>query len=273
MAETTTGPFTVTFDTNTLASAVSPATAQRNTGPAGAVVHDAIRAGCIQGFFSETLITLEGIENNLRAEVLGRTRVISNEASNDEGHVTLSIGVRHERNPLNAQFSERIRAALDLGMRPLRTAARIGGYHLRGNAIPLYEPFGGMPELIRSMDRVNALTTEIGRRGVGQAAAIKLGLQFSARDNAGEPELWLQGLGRARDGSERTRVARVVREWADGDSIAAHYGFGIELICTDDFGQSGTSPSILDTNNRQWLSSTFGINFLTLSELARKVSE
>ncbi len=65
-------PLTVTFDTNTLASVVAPETAQRGTGESGAIVAAAMRAGRIRGFFSETVITLEGIKNVDRADVLGR---------------------------------------------------------------------------------------------------------------------------------------------------------------------------------------------------------
>ena len=65
-------PLTVTFDTNTLASVVAPETAQRGTGESGAIVAAAMRAGGIRGFFSETVITLEGIKNVDRADVLGK---------------------------------------------------------------------------------------------------------------------------------------------------------------------------------------------------------
>ena len=54
-------PLTVTFDTNTLASVVSPETAQRGTGTSGAIIRTAIQAGQIQGFFSETLTLANGM--------------------------------------------------------------------------------------------------------------------------------------------------------------------------------------------------------------------
>lgn len=266
-------PLTVTFDTNTLASVVAPETAQRGTGESGAIVAAAMRAGRIRGFFSETVITLEGIKNVDRADVLGRTRMVSDASSTGTNNITLTVGVRHARSPLDPRSSARVRAALELGMRPLRTAARIGGYHLRDQDCELYEPDGGILELIHCMDKVNELTTEIARRGVGQAIAVELGLQFSQRDSAEKPELFLQGLGRAKDKPEKRRVAEAVREWADGDSVAAHYGFGMKLFCSEDFAISGQGGSVLDAQNRQWLHESFGIEFLTLSELAKRVAE
>jgi hypothetical protein len=266
-------PLTVTFDTNTLASVVAPETAQRGTGTSGAIVAAAIRAGRIRGFFCETVITLEGIKNVDRSEVLGRTRVVSDASSTGKDNITLTVGIRHVRYPPDPRSSARVRAALKLGMRPLRTAARIGGYHLRDENCALYEPDGGILELVRCMDKVNEMTTKIARRGVGQAIAVELGLQFSKRDGVGSPELWLQGLGRARDKSERKKVAEAIREWADGDSVAAHHGFGMKLFCSEDFRRSGSGRSVLDRDNRQWLKTGFEFEFMTLAELARKLTE
>ena len=266
-------PLTVTFDTNTLASVVAPETAQRGTGASGAIVAAAMQAGRIRGFFSETVITLEGIKNVDRADVLGRTRVVSDASSTGKNNVTLTVGIRHVRNPLDPRSSARVRRSLDLGMQPLRTAARIGGYHLRDENCALYEPDGGILELVRCMDKVNEMTTEIARHSVGQAIAVELGLRFSQRDGIEKPELFLQGLGRAKNKPERKMVAKAIREWADGDSVAAHYGFGMKMFCSEDFGRRGQGRSVLDDQNRQWLTKSFGIEFVTLSELAKRVAE
>ena len=83
--------------------------------------------------------------------------------------------------------------------------------------------------LVRSRDR-SASTVIVdlccGTGALGLAVAVELGVQFSQRDRAPEPELWLRGIGRARNKAEAEKVARAVNEWADGDSIASHYGFG-----------------------------------------------
>jgi hypothetical protein len=63
---------TVTFDTNTLAAVVSPEDAQLGNGPFGATVRAAMQAGRVRGFFSETLVTVEGIKNTERSDVLGK---------------------------------------------------------------------------------------------------------------------------------------------------------------------------------------------------------
>ena len=117
------------------------------------------------------------------------------------------------------------------------------------------------------MDSVNSLATEIAKHGVGHAVAVELGLQFSKRD-----ELSFQRLGRAPSKRDRERVAEAVREWADGDSVAAHYGFGIDLFCSADCGKNVTGPSVLDGDHRKWLREGFGVQFVTLAELVTRVA-
>ncbi|MHB8704000.1 MAG: hypothetical protein ACYC8W_07685 [Candidatus Tyrphobacter sp.] len=269
---------TVTFDTNTLAAVVSPETAQLENGSFGAIVQTAVRDGRIRGFFCETVVTVEGIKNAERADVLGQSRiavdVTSSEARQPGGAISLqfSVGPQHVQPPLDPRAEARVQRGLSLGMRPLRTAATFDRRPLDQKLYPTYEPVGGMPELTRCMDLVNEIWSEISGRGVGRAVAVKLGTDFTKRDKVQQPELWLQGLGRARDKAERNRVAEVCREWADGDSIAAHYGFGMQLFCSDDFATASSGRSVLDRENRKWLTEEYGVKFATLAELAEMLA-
>jgi hypothetical protein len=259
----------VTFDTNTLASVVSPETAQRDTGESGGAIRHAIQNERIAGFFSETIVTLEGIQNKERAEILGKTRVVPEASSTGDNTIALAISARHVRNPLDANCFARVQAATELGMQALMAPARMVALHVRDDVCPLFEPPGGISDLLRCMDEVNEMATRIATRGVGHAVAVEVGLLFSQRAGVTKPELWLQGLGRARGKAESKKVAKAIREWADGDSIASHYGFGNDVFCTDDFAKSATASSVLDKDNRKWLAEDFGIRFMTLAELAR----
>lgn len=268
-------PLTVTFDTNTLGSVVSPETAQRGNTDAAIAVRAAIQDGRIQGFFSETVFTLEGIARDDRSEILGKTRVMVEASSSSENQLGgtvnfgFSVGSRHVREPLHPKSLERVQEALKLGMLPLQTIALFTRRH--DDRFPLFRPAGGIPELLRCMDKVNELTIEIMRRGLGQAVARDLGLKFSRRDRVVEPELWHQGLGRAQNISEVKQVAKATAEWSDGDSVGAHYGFGLQLFCTEDEGRSGRS--VLSPVNRKWLTEEFGIEFVTLAKLAQRFPE
>ena len=262
---------TVTFDTNTLDSVVWPESAQRDNKEAAITVRAAIQNGRLRGFFSETVFTLEGIEREDRSRILGSTRVMIETSANGDPcrAIDLGFGVasQHVRKPLHPKSLGRVQEALRLGMLPLQTRALFTRHY--DKRFPLYRPAGETPELLRCMDKVNSMTDEIAKRGFGQAPALQLGLYFSDRDNVTKPELWLQGLGRARDKAERNKVARAISEWADGDSVGAHCGFEIQLFCTEDKGRSGRS--VLGTVGRKWLTEEFGIAFVSLAELAQSV--
>ena len=99
--------------------------------------------------------------------------MVSDTSSTGKNNITLTVGIRHVRNPLDPRSSARVRAALELGMRPLRTAARIGGYHLRDENCAPYEPDGGILELA---DPRNPHTWQ------GQLYALHLGPFFPRID-------------------------------------------------------------------------------------------
>jgi hypothetical protein len=106
------------------------------------------------------------------------------------------------------------------------------------------------------------------------AAALRLATWPCGKSGLFGPSLDLEIIaqGEAEEKNEGDRndvLAKATREWADGDSVAAHYGFGIDQFCSEDFGKSASGRSVLDCNNRKWLSEEFGIRFVTLAELAR----
>lgn len=261
----------VTFDTNTLDKVARPERFPRDPRqPTYFGVHDALRTGRLKGYFSETLVTLEGIEIKDRADVLGSTRLDRQMHSNGGNRITLSLAVQQDRKPLNLEFSKRIQTAQEIGLRALRGPARIGWLRIKDDDNTFFEPDESVLELSKRLDIAHEVATAIETRGLGRAIPLSLGLRFSARDGASE--LWLQGLQRARDIHERNQVARAVAEWADADSVAAHRGYGIDLFCSEDFGKKAQTASVLDYNNRRWLSEAYGIRFVTLAELAEIVA-
>lgn len=87
---------------------------------------------------------------------------------------------------------------------------------------------------------------------------------------------WFRALGAARHIHEKREVARAIAEWADADSVAAHYAYGNDIFCTLDGGKAETrrgEPAVLDANNRVRLTKEFGIQFSTLGELAKELRE
>jgi hypothetical protein len=267
-------PLRSTFDTNTLDRVVRPWRYDGEGDHAAYVaVHQALKGGQIRGYFSEAVVALDGIERWDKVDMVSAGRVVSESRATGRYSAQLSVGRRWPAKPINPQFEDGIEAALDLDLRPLIGPRPIGDslavreFVQRG----LYEPLGVGAELAARADRTHAVDTALRVRGLGRQRAINLGRDYSAR--AGETgEFYQQGLGRARDDSERKKVLKTINEWADGEAIAAHVGYGHELFCSHDFAGDSRGPSVLHPDHRAWLAATFDVAFFTVAQLAECIN-
>lgn len=108
----------VTFDTNTLEKAARPERCARDPlHPDYLKVHQAIVAGTISGFFSETIINLEGIQKADRSAVLGSTTMSQSEQITEHPEAGDTVAATTFtvsdplRKPLHPEVAARIRAA------------------------------------------------------------------------------------------------------------------------------------------------------------------
>jgi hypothetical protein len=108
----------------------------------------------VNGYFCETLVTLEGIQRNDRAPVLGGTRLQSESTSTDKNTIQISIGVVQDRKPLDSEFSDMLQRAKSLELRALRAPARIGWVRIRDEDGTFFAPDGPVIELLGRMDKV-----------------------------------------------------------------------------------------------------------------------
>jgi hypothetical protein len=261
----------VTFDSNTLDKVVRPNRFPKDPDqPDFHKVHQALREGKVQGFFSETIITLEGIQKKDRVSVFSSTQLRQGDEediSTDSANTTIKVSYTVEqpdRQPLHAEISARISEAIRIGLKLLK-APRIGNLRILDPDGKYFvtETDAARAERLSVYDQV---LREIEDRGVGYSVVKTLATKLSARDGVTEP--WYRSLARARDVHEENAVKRAIAEWADGDSIAAHIAYGIDYFCTGDLGNSSGSSSILDQANRAWLSAKHGVHFVTVSQLA-----
>jgi hypothetical protein len=264
----------VTFDTNTLDKAVRPERHPRDALQADYLkVHEALSRRAIEGFFCETLIIIEGVQKIDRATVLASTRLrseIKPETVGEDGIVRIPINltVEQQRPPLPQEISARVRAALALGLRVLGVP-RIGQTNIDDADGTIYV---NEPDNDARAERINRYVdaaTAIESRQVGVSKIRALADKFSKRDQV--QENWHYSLVRAKDIHEENEVKRAFAEWADGDSIAAHIGYGLDVFCTGDTAKRGRVSSVFDTVNRAWLEATYSVRFATLSELAAMI--
>jgi hypothetical protein len=67
---------------------------------------------------------------------------------------------------------------------------------------------------------------------------------------------------------EKRQIENAFGESADGDVVAAHIAFGNNYLCTEDRGGSAASPSIFDAEHRKWLKTEYGVEILSVQQLA-----
>lgn len=258
----------VTFDTNAIDRAVRPEILPQTLQHTDYLkIQQALTSGKIEGFFSETIVTLEGVQNVDRVDVFGGTQIIKKlpDPSGPQQTEALVLEVSQPlRKPLHPLAQERVKAALQIGMRALRTP-RIGAMLINDPDRKFFfydDPAGQSTRL----DRTYELGREISGRGAGFAHIEAVSRRLAARDGVTEP--WFKSLLRAKDEHEKKEVNKAVAEWADGDGVAAHSGYGLDLFCTEDKAANAGAASVMSPANRAWLKTQYGVTFVTLFELA-----
>jgi hypothetical protein len=257
----------VTFDTNVFDKVTRPTIYPRDPDfQEMIVIREAVKDARVQAFISDTTITLEGIVGDDRAAVFGSTGSRSSFAQTSDDTFTITMKTEQpDRKPVHPKQAERFVAAFQLGFRLLGTP-RIG--------MPRAEEQFYAPEdpavLGERLDRFTSILRQIENRGLVSARAEKIAARFP------RPALgpWFNALGAAKNIHEKRDVARSIAEWADADSIAAHYAYRNDFFCTLDAAKAETKrgdPAVFDASNRAWLTANFGVQFVTLAQLAELV--
>lgn len=283
-------PLRVTFDTNVLDLACRPDRFPKNPRQAEMqVVHAALVSGGIEGFYSVTMLTIEGIMKSDRAAVFADTRItpqpekqgiIRNEdlppaireAIGDGDLETITFDMRVEqpkRKPLHPEVIARMKAAKALGVKVLRAVPRIGQFNITDPTGEYYLSRGDSDDRESWIRKIHEVAGEIEARGLGYEQVKQLGLKFGCADPTAT---WYHALDKAADIHEERAVHRAFSEWADGDSVASHIAYGLDIFCSADVGRSNATNSVLDAKHRSWLSETYGVKFMTFEELASTLS-
>jgi hypothetical protein len=275
----------VTFDTNVLDYACRPERHPKDPRrPQLSKVHDALSSGAIQGFFSVTILTIEGIMEMDRASVYestmitkvretpktvknadlpGEIRSFVGDSDLETHTITLRVD-QPSRQQVPPEVRARVLAAHKMGMRVLKAVPRIGAYRINDPDGTFYLDNGEGEALSLWIDKAQEVATAIEAKGLGMAQLKKLGLGLAISD---PQSTWFSALTKAKDIHEQRKIERAFAEWADADSIASHIAYGVDVFCSDDVGNSNATNSILDAENRAWLTQSYGIQFMTFNDL------
>jgi hypothetical protein len=272
----------VTFDTQVWNRMVFPERySDRPNYTALVKINHAIRSGPVRGFLCESFGTIESIKRQDRARfhLQDVPKVQVTHTSHGPGLHCLNIDIQaqHSLHPgLTPDFEEELTEALAMGMK-LLSAPYIGVAipdRLRNNPQIYAE------EVFATADyneRFGDVATAIAGRGVGRGALAVLARELTARLDGPRPQAWSdrEFLYRvyeyARTSSlkkEKEQIEKAFAESADGDLVAAHVAFGNEYLCSDDHGRSAIGASVLDSDNRAWLQTAYGVNILSAQQLA-----
>lgn len=261
----------VTFDSNAYRQAVDPARSCRDASlPELQKIHDALKNGAMKGYLSETLATLEGVQNAQRgayfSSVMPKVKAVPEALPGGGIKIGLTIGADDDLHPgLHPIVARWVGDAMALGLKFLY-APRISAPRPSDLAAGSFEVEDTEPERKNRQELFFKVGREIDARGVGFAKIKQIAERIRARSKSSAP--WYSLLNMAIDEREHREIQKAVSEWADGDTIAAHIGYKIDLLCAGDKGQSAGAGSVFDAANRLWLEQTYGVQFVTLSELA-----
>jgi hypothetical protein len=264
----------VTFDSNAYRQAVDPSRSRRDASPPELQrINAALKDGRVRGYLSETLATLEGVQNAQRGAYFAKIRptVSATEEQLPDGRIKLGFSVSPDDDlhpglhPIVARW---IGDAMSLGLRFLY-APRIGAPRpSQLLAVATFEVEPTDDERKRRQDRFGEVLRAIETRGVGISKIKEIGDRINARTKSSKP--WYQGLNDAKDEQEHKEIQKAVSEWADGDTVAAHIAYQNDFLCGGDKGKS-EGISVFDQSNRSWLEQTYGLQIVALSQLAAKL--
>lgn len=184
----------ITFDSNVLENVIDFERIQaKEFREDYLIIQRAIKERKIQGFFSDTWITLEGIENKNRCQILGSRRLVSSsESSNKLGNspivITINVGTTMEKNQLHQKHEAPKNAALSLGLRALSGTRNLGDNFLVNDNDGSF--YGNIPieELIKYSEKLCEVEVSIAKRccntkiNVAKSKALKLGLAYLERE-------------------------------------------------------------------------------------------
>lgn len=265
----------VTFDTQTFRSIVEPERQLRHPALADVErVHHAILLKSIRPLASEGMFALEEIVRADRASYLAKRKLelkTGDEAvAVNQISFSVTIGPDHTTHPgLSVESKRRFAAAERLGFQYLNIPrfGLVRPSEFLGNRV-YFNCGDDFHHFTAYAERFGKVAEELESRGVGFSIAYRIGLRAQRR--CGRRASWCELLTDPRyfNESERHELGAAVSEWCDGDLVAAHVAHGLTFICTEDRGGKKQRQSVFNAANREWIAREFGVQFVSLVELA-----
>ena len=224
-------------------------------------INNKIRESKIQAYICEIALTLEAIKKEKRAEFFENykplTTVEDLPPENGTLRMQVGFGPNTEQHPgIPPQPWDKLLKAHDLGFKVLRMT-NIGTVRTKEIPDDMYVRQDDIDEFWRYADLLANCSDFIIGLGCGQAAYNQFKAQFI-------------GSGRQKIPSEQEqKFYKAIAEWADGDSLSAHYAAGNDFFCTNDKARNSGTGSIFHVENRTQLEKAFGIKIISSCEASQ----
>jgi hypothetical protein len=231
-------------------------------------IRQAIQQKSAFGFLSETVFTLEAIQKASRKAFIGASKLKSKSTIEEQKDGRIHLGMVFGPDPShhaanNSYLSKHLQDARALNFKLLR-CPRFGGF---GNPDLQASDYADDDRFTISVrqERIGKCANEIETHGWGIKQIKDIGNKYA------KGRRWLDGVMNA-PASEDGVIAKAVAEWADGDAVAAHYGYGNDYFCTRDKAKAAGVNSVMSPQNRAHLLNEYNIQFVSPEELAKKLT-
>ena len=232
---------TVTFDSNVWESIVDETKLRDDL--TSQQLHELIKGGKIKPYFFEGIVILENIPR------LQRKKHISNYSPGNCDIV------------LNSYLEEKLPEAFELGFTFLKFP-RIGikSHKIIQDNLARDEKYSLADRIERSQNCarfIESLGAGKSKLHDGLDGGYGLGIIMQSKNDKS---------------LSSQQYSKRVGEWADGDAVSAHYGYGIDYFCTNDKAGNAGAASVFHQDNRQKLFDEYGVNVLSPVELIAELA-
>lgn len=255
----------VTFDSNVWEQIADEG--KRQDSESCQKLYDAIQNKTIEPYISKCIFMYESFPRDKRLAFFANYGLkISIKEELQDNAIRLSINSEPEnsynKDDLPKKLKNITEQAIELGFRILRTP-RIGA--------PLFkfdESWFAQDKKYTSHER-NERYGQCGR----YIEDLGAGKGFLQSVTNKEDKSFIEALRECNKDVAIKKFAKIIAEWADGDTIAAHYAYGIDYFCTNDKARNAGKNSVFPKNNRQILDKKFGIKIKTPENICALIQD
>lgn len=228
------------------------------------VIRDAVAAGKIEPYLSETIFTIEAIVRKHRQGYFAKYNPKVTHKTTTKGStvkMSFTLGSNEDDAIL---FTPEIKTLKDYFDKAVAQGYRIVRLPMIGGLVN--PEVDKVLYLVADFDKYYNKAVEVAERiqaeGAGFSWLKALGEKYDTH--------WLKGIKKS-PVTEANKIAKAAAEWADGDSVAICIGLECDYFCTRDEAKGAGQKSVFSKANMTWLKNEYNFQTIDIPSLAEKV--